>query len=147
LGEFIYSFQAEASICVVDVAERHPFMIFLEEEKEKTLGSALELIIIFSQEAEQEMTTTLEPAAEHEVDNMEFFELYKELEALERKVNIQIRNIQQVKLETDGEEFQYGEQLEEFGVVPAIELTKVNLSEETVEQQISEETVESEYAG
>jgi hypothetical protein len=57
------------------------------------------LLNIFSQEAEQEMTATLELAAVEEEDNMDFFDLCEELEALERRVMVQIFHIQQIKLE------------------------------------------------
>jgi hypothetical protein len=43
------------------------------------------LLKILSQEVEQEMTTTLKLATEGETNNMDFFELYEELEALERR--------------------------------------------------------------
>jgi hypothetical protein len=93
------------------------------------------LLKIFSQGVEQEMTAALEPAAEEEADNIDFVELYEELEALERRVNMQSRHIQQVKLETGGGAYQPGEQLEEVGVEPTQEeLTEANLSEEKVEQ-------------
>jgi hypothetical protein len=44
----------------------------------------------FSPIVEQEMTVVLEPALEEEVDNMDFVELYDELESLERGVNMKI---------------------------------------------------------
>jgi hypothetical protein len=44
-----------------------------------------ELLKIFSQEAEREITATLEPAAEEEADNIDFVELYEELESLGEK--------------------------------------------------------------
>jgi hypothetical protein len=40
------------------------------------------------------MTATLEPATEEETNNIYFFELYEEFEALERRVNMQSRHIQ-----------------------------------------------------
>jgi hypothetical protein len=52
------------------------------------------------------MTAALEPAAEEEADNMDFVDLYEELEALERRVMVQSLHIQQVKLETDGGAYQ-----------------------------------------
>jgi hypothetical protein len=52
------------------------------------------------------MTAALEPAAEEETDNMDFVDLYEELEALERRVMVQILHIQQVKLEADGGAYQ-----------------------------------------
>jgi hypothetical protein len=68
-----------------------------EEEMEQTLMStpaegeehSEELLKIFSQEAEQEMTAALEPAAEEEADNIDFVDLYAELESLERRVMVQ----------------------------------------------------------
>jgi hypothetical protein len=47
-----------------------------------------ELLKIFSQEAEREITAALELAEEEEADNIDFFELYEELEAQERRVNM-----------------------------------------------------------
>jgi hypothetical protein len=64
------------------------------------------------------MTAALEPAAEEEADNMDLVDLYEELEALERRVMVQIFHIQQVKLETDGGAYQPGEKLEEVGLEP-----------------------------
>jgi hypothetical protein len=46
------------------------------------------------------MTTTLKPIVEEEGDNMDFIDLYKELEALERRVIVKSMHIQQAKLET-----------------------------------------------
>jgi hypothetical protein len=46
----------------------------------------------------------------------------------------------------EGAEFQFGEQLEEDGNIPAGELADTNLSEGEVEQQLSDETVELESA-
>jgi hypothetical protein len=48
----------------------------------------------FSPGAKQEMTAALEPAAEEEANNIDFDELYEELEALERRVDMQSRHIQ-----------------------------------------------------
>jgi hypothetical protein len=93
------------------------------------------------------MTTTLEPTTEKEVDNTDSVELYEELEALERRENMQSRHIQQVKLETCGGAYHPGDQLEEVGVEPTQEeMTKVNLLEEEVEKQLSGETAELKYA-
>jgi hypothetical protein len=77
------------------------------------------LLKIFSQEAEQEMTVVLEPATEEEADNINFVDLYKELESLERRIMVQSLHIQQVKLEIDGGAYQPEEQLEEDGDVLA----------------------------
>jgi hypothetical protein len=53
-----------------------------------------ELLKIFSQEAEQEMTAALESAAEGEADSIDFAELYEELEALERRLIVESKHIQ-----------------------------------------------------
>jgi hypothetical protein len=154
---FLPSSQAEASINVVGAATKgQPTETFKEEEeKEKTLmfspaegeEHSTELLKIFSQEAEQEMTAALEPATEEEADNMDFVELYEELEALERRVIVQSQHIQQIRLETDGGAYQPGEQLEEVGVEPTQEeMTEANMSEEEVEKQLSDETAELESA-
>jgi hypothetical protein len=52
------------------------------------------LLKIFSQEVETEMIATLEPIAEEEADNMDFSDLYEELESLERRVIVKIFHIQ-----------------------------------------------------
>jgi hypothetical protein len=106
-----------------------------------------ELLKIFSQEAEREITAALEPAAEEEADNIDFVELYEELESLERRIDMQSRHIQQIKLETGRGVYQPGEKLEEVGVEPTQEeMTEANLSEEEAEQQLSDETAELESA-
>jgi hypothetical protein len=69
-----------------------------------------ELLKIFSQEAEREITTALEPTTEEEDDNIDFVELYEELESLERRIDIQSRHIQQIKLETGRGVYQPREQ-------------------------------------
>jgi hypothetical protein len=43
--------------------------------------------------------------AEEEEENIDFVELYEELEDLERRVNMQSRHIQEVKLEIGGGAF------------------------------------------
>jgi hypothetical protein len=102
-----------------------------------------EWLKIFSQEAEQEMTVALKPAAEEETDNMDFVDLYEELESLERRVMVQILHIRQVKLEADGGAYQPEEWLEGVGDMPTQEeLTEANLSEEETEQQLNDETTE-----
>jgi len=68
------------------------------------------------------MTVALEPVAEDEENIMDFVELYKKLESLERMVIVQIQHIQQVRLETNEEAYQFGEQLEEAGSALAREL-------------------------
>jgi hypothetical protein len=93
------------------------------------------------------MTTTLEPATKAEAYNIDFDELYEELEALERRVNMQSRNLQQVKLETGGGAYQSREHLEEVGVeTTQEEMTEVNLSEVEAEKKLSGEIVELESA-
>jgi hypothetical protein len=85
-----------------------------EEDKEQTLAfsptegeeHSAELLKIFSQEDEQEMTTALELAAEEEADKMDFIDLYEEPKSLERRVMVKILHIQQVKLDTDGGAYQ-----------------------------------------
>jgi hypothetical protein len=113
----------------------------IEEEEHST-----ELLRNFNQDAEQEMTTTLEPAAEEEADGMDFVEMYKELKALERRVMVQSQHIQQDRLEIDEGAYQSEEQLEEVGSVPGEELADDSLSEEIAEKQLSEETAELESA-
>jgi hypothetical protein len=93
------------------------------------------------------MTATLEPAAKEKEDTIDFVELYEELEALERRVNMRSRHLQHVKLETCGGTYHPGEQLEEVGVEPTQEeMIEVNLSEEEAEQQLNGETAELESA-
>jgi len=53
-----------------------------------------ELLKIFIQEAEQEITITLELTEEEEANSMDFVDLYAKLEALERIVMVQILHIQ-----------------------------------------------------
>jgi hypothetical protein len=57
----------------------------------KNLGEehSAELLKIFSQEVEQEMTAALKPATEEGADNIDFVEMHEELEALERGRHIQ----------------------------------------------------------
>jgi hypothetical protein len=47
-----------------------------------------ELLKIFSQEAEREITTTLEFVAEEEAENKDFFELCEEFEYLQSRINM-----------------------------------------------------------
>jgi hypothetical protein len=47
------------------------------------------------------MTAALKPVVEEEAYNMDFVDLYKELESLERRVIVQSQHIQQDKLETN----------------------------------------------
>jgi hypothetical protein len=110
---------------------------------EKTLMStptegeeiSAEFLKIFSQEDEQGMTAALDIAAKEEEDNMDFTDLYEELEALERRVMVQIFHIQLVKLEIDGGVYHPEERLEKVGEIPTREeLTEDNLSEEEVKR-------------
>jgi hypothetical protein len=48
---------------------------------------------IFSPESEIEMTLALNPAEEEETNNMEFVDLYEELESFKRRVMVQILHI------------------------------------------------------
>ena len=59
-----------------------------------------------------EMTEAMEPSPEEEVDNMDFIDLYEELEALEKRMIVKILHIQQIKLETDGGAYQPKEKME-----------------------------------
>jgi hypothetical protein len=121
--------------------QRESFMQ-IEGEEHST-----ELIKSFSLRDEHEMTATLEPTIEEEEYIIEFVEMYEELEAQERRINMKNRLIQQIKLEIGGGEYHPGEKLEEFGVEPTHEeIIEVNLSEEEAEQQLSGETIELESA-
>jgi hypothetical protein len=62
------------------------------------------------------MTLTRELAAEEEANNIDFVELYGELEFQERRINMQSIHTQHDKLETSGGAYQPGEKLEEVGV-------------------------------
>jgi hypothetical protein len=93
------------------------------------------LLKIFSQEAEREITTASEFAAEEEAKNRDFVELCEEFESLESRINMKSSHIQQIKFEICGETYHRGEQYEEFGVEPTQEaITKVGLSKEEVEK-------------
>jgi hypothetical protein len=115
---FLPSSLVEARACVAGAAiEGKPTeTVKEEEEKEQTLmfspaeeeEHSTELLKIFSQEDEQEMTAALESAAEEEADNIDFVDLYEELEALERRVIVQSMHIQQAKLEIGGGAYQPG---------------------------------------
>jgi hypothetical protein len=70
------------------------------EELDQTLmstpaegGEHSELPKIFSQEAEIEITATLKLAKEEETGNMDFVDLYEELESLERRLMVKILHI------------------------------------------------------
>jgi hypothetical protein len=82
------------------------------------------------------MTATLKPVAEEEANNMDFADLYEELEALERRVMVQRFPIRQVKLEAYGGAYQPEEQLEKVGREPTQEelIEETNMSEEEAEQ-------------
>jgi len=64
-------------------------MSTLTEGKEHSF----ELLKIFIQEAGTKITAALEPTAEEEEDNMDFVDLYEELEALEIRVMVQSLHI------------------------------------------------------
>jgi hypothetical protein len=105
------------------------------------------LLKILSQEDEQEMNAALNRAAEGETYNMNFVELYEELESLERRVMVQRLHIQQAKLEAYEGAYHLGEQLEGFGYIPAQEeMTKAKLSEEEDKKQLIDETTGLESA-
>jgi len=89
------------------------------------------------------MIVALEPVVEEEVDNMNFVDLYAELEALETRVMVQSSHIRWVKLEADREAYQPKEWLEGFGdMTTQEELKKIKMSKEEAEQQLGDETVE-----
>jgi hypothetical protein len=81
-----------------------------------------EWLNIFSQEAEKTTALKLAEAEEEEADNMSFVDLWEQIETLERRVEVQSMHIQQMRLETDGGDFQAEEQLEEAGDIPAREM-------------------------
>jgi hypothetical protein len=123
----------EVRACVAEAAERQPAEIVMEEEVEQTPMFSQEAedenstkwLKIFSQEAGQEIIAVLETVEEEEeeeeeeADNMDFANLYEELEALERKVMVKGLHIQQDKLEEGSGAYQPQEQLEEAGDTPA----------------------------
>jgi hypothetical protein len=106
-----------------------------------------EMLKIFSREVEQEMTVALKPAEEEEVDITYFVDMYKELEALERRVMVQSLHIRHAKLEEASGAYHPQEKLEEVGIQPAQgEMVEFKLSEEKVGKQLSEKTVELNFA-
>jgi hypothetical protein len=106
-----------------------------------------EMLNIFSQENEQEMTVALKPIAEEEVDVTYFVDMYKELESLERRVMVQRFHIRQAKSEEGSGAYQPQEKLEEVGIQPAQgEMVEFKISEEQVGQHLSEKTVELNFA-
>jgi hypothetical protein len=81
--------------------------------------------------------------AEKEADNIDFADLYEELEAPKRRVIVQSMHIQHDNLEIDEGAHRPMEQLEGVGVEPTREeIVEVNLLEEEDEQQLSGETTE-----
>jgi hypothetical protein len=84
------------------------------------------------------MTAELKPAVKEETDSMDFTNLCKEFEALERRVIVKSRHIQNFKLETCGGAYQLQEQLEEAQRVSAKELAEANMLAEIVEKKLSE---------
>jgi hypothetical protein len=59
---------------------------------------------IFSHEAEKTATWEVAETEEEEADNICFADLWEQIEALEERVRVQGRHIQQVRLETGKEE-------------------------------------------
>jgi hypothetical protein len=93
----------------------------------------VELLKIFSQEAEREITITSEFVVEEEAESRDFVEMCEEFESLEKRINMKSSHIQQIKFEIGGRTYDPGEQQEDFGVEPTQEvMTKVSLSEEEV---------------
>jgi hypothetical protein len=84
---------------------------------------SLEWLKIFGKGVEQKVTVVLETTeiVEEEVDNIDFVDLYQELEALENRVMVQRLNIQQAKLEAGSGTYQPGEKLKETGSMPGRE--------------------------
>jgi hypothetical protein len=103
---FLRSNPLETEGCVAEAATKggQSTETVMEEELEQTLmfsqaegeDHSAELLKIFSQEAEQEIIIVLEPTAEEEANNMDFANLWEELEALEKRVMVQILHIQQI---------------------------------------------------
>jgi hypothetical protein len=135
---FLQDSPIEARACVVDAATEggEPTETIKEEEEvEQTLmfsqgeeeEHSAKLLKIFSQEVETEMTAALEFATKEEADNMDFVDLYEELEALEKRVMVQSLHIRQAKLE-------------EVGSMPVGEMASAKLPQEEAKQQFGEET-------
>jgi hypothetical protein len=74
------------------------------EEAEEDDEHSEEWLSIFSQETEKTATWEFATEEEEEADNICFADLWKQIEALERRVIVQGVHIQQVKLEVDEEE-------------------------------------------
>jgi hypothetical protein len=84
--------------------KEHTFQCAQEMEKEE---HSEEWLKFFSQKYEKEIIVECEPTIEEEaIDSMDLFYLCEELEALERRVNMQRHLIQQIKLEIDEEKRQ-----------------------------------------
>jgi hypothetical protein len=119
--------------------DNQPETVKEEEEVEQTLmfsqgeeeEHSTELLKIFSEEFETEMTAALESATEEEADSMDFADLYEELEALEKRVMVQSFHIQQAKLE-------------EVGSMTTGEMEVAELPQEEAEQKFSDETAKLE---
>jgi hypothetical protein len=75
----------------------------------------------------------VEETEEKEADNMSFADLCEQIEALERRVEVQSMHIQQMRLETDGGYFHAKEQLEEARYIPKREMEVAAMSDEEVE--------------
>ena len=96
--------------------KEHTFQCAQEMDKEE---HSVELLKNFSQGAEKEITVECEPTTKEEAtDSMDLGDLCEEMDALERRVNMQNRHIQQAKLETGGGAYHPREKLEEVGVEP-----------------------------
>jgi hypothetical protein len=75
----------------------------------------------------------VEEVEEKEADNMSFADLCEQIEALERRVEVQSMHIQQMRLETDGGYFHAKEQLEEARDIPEREMEVATMLDEEVE--------------
>jgi hypothetical protein len=107
----------EAKVCAADEAgttgERKPAETVKEKleqvfettqaEKEEENEHSEEWLNILSQEAEKTVAFELAEEKGEEADNISLFDMYEQIEALERRVIVQGMHIQQVKLEADEE--------------------------------------------
>jgi hypothetical protein len=73
----------------------------LQQKQKKNDEHSEEWLSIFSHEAETNATEEVAEAEEEGADNLCFAELWQQIEALEERVRVQGRHIQQVKLEID----------------------------------------------
>jgi hypothetical protein len=74
------------------------------EEVEENDEHSEEWLNIFSQETEETTTWEFAEEEEEEADNINFVDMYEQIEALERRMKVQSMHIQQVRLEVDEEE-------------------------------------------